>query len=182
MLFHIWIDKFWSSGLKKKYVAGPFSAQPFDTIHLSPLMTADKKPGGRRPIFDATFGEFSLNNGTPACQYLGQAISFTYPKVEDFRQLVLLSDEGCYMSMWKRNLSSFYLQIPMDPVDYPKVSFVWRSSLYFFLGLMFCLCNSRYNAQRVTDAVTWIHRNLGLLTALEKPFNSINYKDDIKGY
>ena len=83
--------------------------------------------------------------------------------------------------MWKRDLSSFFLQIPMDPVDYPKVSFVWRSHLYFFVGLMFGLRHSGYNGQRVTDAVTWIHRNLGLLTDLETPYNSINYSDDIGG-
>ena len=177
--FYKWIDKFLSSGLKKRYIAGPFSEQPFEVIHLSPLMSAEKKPDSRRPVFDATFGDFSLNNGTPSDQYMGQAISFAYPRIEDFRRLVLLSGVGCYM--WKRDLSSFFLQIPMDPVDYPKVSFVWRSTLFFFLGLMFGLRHSGYNAQRVTDAVTWIHRRLGLDTEVERPFNSINYSDDIGG-
>ena len=177
--FYSWIDKFLSSGLKKKYLAGPFSAQPFEVIHLSPLMTAEKKPGGRRPVFDATFGEFSLNNGTPTDQYLGQALNFSYPKIEDFRRLVILSGKNCFL--WKRDLSSFYLQLPMDPVEYPKVSFIWRSVLYFFTGLMFGLCNSGYNAQRTTDAVTWIHRGLGLETEAAKPYNSINYSDDIGG-
>ena len=60
----------------------------------------------------------------------------------------------------------------MDPVDYPKVSFIWRSVLYFFTGLMFGLGNSGYNAQRTTDAVTWIHRGLGLDTEAAKPYNS----------
>ena len=66
-----------ATSLKKKYLAGPFSAQPFEVIHLSPLMTAEKKPGGRRPDFDTTFREFSLNNGTPSDQYLGQALNFS---------------------------------------------------------------------------------------------------------
>ena len=52
--------------------------------------------------------------------------------------------------------------------------------MYFFTGLMFGLRHAGYNGQRVTDAVTWI-RNLGLDTALEKLFNSINYSDDIGG-
>ena len=177
--YYSWIDKFLSSGLLNKYVAGPFSVQPFSNIHLSPLMTAEKKPDGRRPVFDATFGDYSLNNGTPSDLYLGQPLNFAYPRIEDYRRLVILSGVGCFM--WKRDLSSFFLQIPMDPVDYPKVSFVWRSNLFFFLGLMFGLCNSGFNAQRVTDAVTWIHRNLGLETDLEKPFNSLNYSDDIGG-
>ena len=142
-------------------------------------MTAEKKPDERRTVFDATFGDFSLNKGTPTDQYLGQAISFAYPKVEDFRKMVLAEGLGCYM--WKRDLSCFFLQIPMDPVEFPKVAFIWRSRLFYFLGLMFGLCNSGYNAQRVTDAVTWIHQRLGLQTADEKVFQSINYSDDIGG-
>ena len=177
--FYPWIDKFLTTGLSKKYMAGPFHEQPFERVHLSPLMTAEKKPDGRRPVFDATYGEFSLNNGTPSDQYLGQPLDFTYPKIEDFRRLVILKGKGCFM--WKRDLSSFYLQLPLDPVDYPKVSFVWRCHLYFFIGLMFGLCNSGYNAQRTTDAVTWIHHRLGLETDVEEEFSSINYSDDIGG-
>ena len=177
--FFPWIDKFLASSLKKRYVAGPFTVQPFPTVHLSPLMTAEKKPDGRRPVFDATFGDHSLNNGTPSGYYLGQEIDFAYPRIEDFRKLVILCGKGAFM--WKRDLSSFFLQIPMDPSDYPRVCFVWRSSLFFFIGMMFGLRHAGFNAQRVTDAVTWVHRRLGLETQEEKPFNSINYSDDIGG-
>ena len=93
--FYTWIDKFLSSGLLNKYVAGPYENQPFHDIHLSPLMTADKKPKDRRPVFDATFGVLSLNKWTPSDQYLGQPISFAYPKIEDFRKMVIKSGEGC---------------------------------------------------------------------------------------
>ena len=101
--FYPWIDKFLTTGLSKKYMAGPFHEQPFERVHLSPLMTAEKKPDGRRPVFDATYGELSLNNGTPSDQYLGQPLDFTYPKIEDFRRLVILKGKGCFM--WKRDLS-----------------------------------------------------------------------------
>ena len=177
--FYPWIDKFLVSSLKKKYVAGPFLVQPFQVIHLSPLMTAEKKPDGRRPVFDATFGDHSLNNGTPPGYYLGQEIDFAYPRFEDFRRLVILCGKGSYM--WKRDLSSFFLQIPMDPSDYPKLCFIWRSMLFFFIGTMFGLRHAGFNAQRVTDAVTWIHQRLGLGTSAEKLYNSINYSDDIGG-
>ena len=46
---------------------------------------------------------------------------------------------------------------------------------------MFGLQNSGYQGQRLTTAVTWIHQRLGLETALEQMFNSINYSDDIGG-
>jgi hypothetical protein len=177
--FFSWIDKFLATSLHMKYVAGPYDSQPFPEIHLSPLMTAEKKPSSRRPVFDGTFGVHSLNNGTPSGQYLGERIDFTYPKIEDFRRLVILC--GRSSLMWKRDLSSFFLQVPMDPLDYPKVSFIWRSRLFFFTGLMFGLCNAGYNAQKVTDAVCWIHRGLGTDSVSEKPYNSLNYSDDFGG-
>ena len=160
-------------------MAGPFSSQPFKQIHLSPLMTAVKKPDSRRPVFDASFSDNSLNNGTPTDMYLGQQIEYSYPKVEDFRRMVLSCGSGAYL--WKRDLSSFFLQVPLDPIDYPKVAFIWRCFLFFFVGLMFGLRNSGYQGQRVTTAVTWIHQRLGLETEIEELFNSINYSDDIGG-
>ena len=177
--FYTWIDKFVSSSLSKRYVSGPFGTQPFSVVHLSPLMTAVKKPASRRAVFDATFSDNSLNNGTPSDMYLGQPIEYAYPKIEDFRRMVLESGEGCFM--WKRDLSSFFLQIPLDPVEYPKVAFVWRSFLFFFTGLMFGLRHSGYQGQRVTTAVTWVHQRMGLDTEEETYFKSINYSDDVGG-
>ena len=173
------IDKFIQTGLELCDVVGPCSTSPFDTVHISPLMTAPKKPGSRRAVFDATFGDFSLNNGTPCDQYLGQPISFSYPKIEDFKRLVLTMGVGCFI--WKRDLSRYFLQIPLDPVEYNKVGFVWRSSLYFFTGLMFGLRHAGLQGQRLTTSISWIHQRLGLETDEEQRFNSINYSDDIGG-
>ena len=53
--------------------------------------------------------------------------------------------------------------------------------MFFFTGLMFGLCNAGFNAQKVTDAVAWIHRGLGLDSSSEKPFNCLNYSDDFGG-
>ena len=177
--YYPWIDKFVASSLVRKYLAGPFSSQPFNVIHLSPLMTAVKKPDSRRPVFVASFSDNSLNKATPTDVYLGQQIEYSYPKVEDFRRLVLTCGKGSYM--WKRDLSSFFLQVPLDPIDYPKVAFIWRGFLFFFIGLMFGLRNSGLQGQRVTTAVTWIHQRLGLESVKGALFNSINYSDDIGG-
>ena len=177
--FYPWVDEFLSSSINRRYVAGPYNTQPFKTIHVSPLMTAVKKPSSRRVVFDATYGDNSLNNGTPPDLYMGQPVELVYPKIEEFRVLVLKSGKSCFM--WKRDLSSFFLQIPLDPVDYPKVVFIWRSLIFFFLGLMFGLRHSGYQGQRITNAVTWIHRGLGRDQDDEKPYNSLNYSDDIAG-
>ena len=174
-----YIDEFLETGLDRCELAGPCRVPPFEMVHVSPLMTADKKPDSRRAVFDATFGDQSLNNNTPSDLYLGQPFSYAYPKIEDFKRLVLDCGRGSYI--WKRDLSRFYLQIPLDPAEYPLVCCVWRKHLFFFCSLMFGLKHSGLQGQRVTTAVTWIHRRLGLDTDLQKMFNSLNYSDDVGG-
>ena len=110
--FYKWIDEFIQTGITLGDVAGPFSTSPYTAPHISPLMTAEKKPSGRRAVFDATFGDMSSNNNTPTDVYLGQPIEYSFPKIDDFKQLVLKSGRGCFI--WKRDLSRYYLQIPLD--------------------------------------------------------------------
>ena len=174
-----WWDEFTADGVANGDLVGGFDASPFPEVHISPCMTAEKKPSSRRCVFDATFGDYSLNNGTPSDQYMGQPIDFAFPRIEDFRRMILTCGRGC--SIWKRDLARYFLQIPLDPVEYPLVTFVWRCQLFFFTALMFGLRNSGYQAQRLTDAVVWIHQRLGLESRVATMFNSLNYSDDIAG-
>ena len=169
--FFKYIDEFLSKGLERCELTGPFRTPPFYNLHVSPLMTAPKKPDSRRAVFDATFGDFSLNKNTIADMYLDNPCVYDYPTVDDFKLLVLNAGKGCFI--WKRDLSRFYLQIPLDPLEYPKVCCVWRNRLYFFVSLMFGLTHSGLQGQKVTNAVTWIHQRMG--------FTSVNYSDDIGG-
>ena len=178
-MWYSYVDKFIVEEVSECGVTGPFNLSPWKDIVVSPLMTAHKKPRGRRTVFDATYGDFSVNNATSGDCYLGQPTAYTYPRVEDYRVLILKAGKGSYM--WKRDLSRFFLQLPMDPVDFNKVGMIWRGLFFFFIGLAFGLRHSGLNGQRVTDAVTWIHRRLGLDTAEEKPYNVVNYVDDLGG-
>lgn len=63
-------------------------------------MTAPKKPDSRRAVFDATYEDKSLNNATPTDMYLGQPCVYTFPKINDFRMMILKSGRDSYM--WKR--------------------------------------------------------------------------------
>ena len=83
--------------------------------------------------------------------------------------------------MWKRDLSRFFLQIPMDPNEYHRVCMIWRGYYFFFIGLAFGLRHSGLQGQRLTDAVSWIHRRRGLETSNEQMFNVVNYSDDLGG-
>ena len=201
-----WIDKFFADGLLKGGLTGPCGAVPFNTIMVSPLMTANKKPSSRRAVYDATYGPQSLNNSTPTEHYLGEKIAYTYPKVEDFQRLVLKCGRGCFL--FKRDLARYYLQLPLDPPEYRFTGAVWRSLFFFFVSLMFGLRHSGYQGQKVSDAVAWVHRNLGLeyvpQPGVERaantynsrvhsalrvdldpdrplPYNNVNYCDDFGG-
>ena len=142
-------------------------------------MSAPKKPSSRRAVFDASFADFSLNKSTPSDQYMGQPISFSYPKIEDFKRLILKMGRGCYI--WKRDLSRYFLQIPLDPIEYNLMCFVWRGFLFFFTGFMFGLRHAGLQGQKITSAVCWIHQRLGLDTSDPSMYNSTNYSDDIGG-
>ena len=178
-MWYDWVDKFMAGEVKECGVTGPFQLSPWWNVTVSPLMTAHKKPLARRTVFDATFGEGSLNNATPGDKYLGQPIQFTYPKIEDYRVMVLKAGKGSFM--WKRDLSRFFLQLPMDPVEYDKVGIVWRGLFFFFVGLAFGLRHSGLNGQRVTDAVSWVLRQLGQETEEGRQYQVCNYVDDLGG-
>ena len=178
-LFFQFVDEFFSKGLSRKEICGPFRTPPFEWVHTSPLMTAQKKPDSRRAVFDATYGLYSLNNNTPKEHFLEMPCIYDYPTIDAFKDIVLDEGQGCFM--WKRDLSRFYLQIPLDPVEYPRVACVWRGQFYFFVALMFGLTHSGLQGQKLSSAVTWIHRRLGLETGNHKQFNSLNYSDDIGG-
>ena len=55
------VDKFVDTELNKLGITGPFESAPWDCLMLSPIMTSHKKPCGRRTVFDASFGLYSLN-------------------------------------------------------------------------------------------------------------------------
>ena len=158
--YYPWLDKFFASGLLKGGVTGPCGSSPFPNPMISPLMTAHKKPSDRRAVYDATFGTNSLNNSTPADVYIGTKCIYSYPKIEDYRRIIINCGRGCFM--WKRDLSRYFLQLPLCPVEYSLTGAIWRCFFFFFVGLMFGLRHSGLNGQRVTDAVSWIHKNLGL--------------------
>ena len=173
------VDKFICNEVTEGGMTGPFRKAPWwDTI-VSPLMTAHKKVKSRRTVFDATFGDKSLNNATPSDSYMGLPCKYTFPKIEDYKTMILNSGHGAFM--WKRDLSRFYLQLPLDPTEYNRVGVIWRGLFFFFVGLAFGLRHSGLQGQRVTDAVSWILRGLGRDNGSGQPYQVCNYVDDLGG-
>ena len=83
--------------------------------------------------------------------------------------------------MWKRDLSRFFLQLPLDPTEFNRVGVVWRGCFFFFVGLAFGLRHSGLQGQKVTDAVSWILRGFGKEAGDSRPYQVCNYVDDLGG-
>ena len=159
-------------------------------------MTSIKKQNGRRTVFNVSFSQYSLNLNTPEKLYLGEEYEFFFPKLDNFAALIIKYGPGCYV--WKRDLFHFFLQLPLDPIDFDKVCCIWRGHLLFFTSYVWGTRHAGMNGQRVTNAVSYIHRSLGSSTHCThksngcesdsshlnsnfddySPFNTLNYCDD----
>ena len=173
-----YIDEFFNKELSLSGITGPIESPPFPATLVSPLMTATKKPDSRRPVFDATYGDLSINNNTPEKEYLGETYSFTFPTVLDLAELIVKHGPGCLL--WKRDLSRWFMQLPVDPCDYDKLGVIWRGSWFFFLSYVWGCRHAGYNAQRVSSAILHILRILGV-EKFQSVYNAMVYIDDFAG-
>ena len=176
-MYYTYLDKFCVKEVSKAGMTGPFGNIPFLSYQISPMMTSFKKPSGRRPVFDASFG-ISLNSITPQDFYLDYRTEYDFPKLDDLERMILQVGRGALL--WKRDLSRYFLQLPLDPVDYRRTGFIWRQNFFFFISYMFGLRHSGWAGQQVTTAITYIHRSLGL-SYDGFLFRSLNYSDDLAG-
>ena len=147
---HCKVDKFVHKELDFQGISGPFSTSPFWSPKISPLMTAPKKPDSRRICFDLTFGEHSVNNATPHWEFLGEPYTNSYPKADEFEDLIIKHGPNCLL--WKTDLSRFFMQLPVDPHDYPYLCFIWRNCLFHYINLPYGHRNSGMHGQKITTA------------------------------
>ena len=173
-----YVDKFVASELENLGLTGPFELAPSDSVMLSPLMTAPKKPNSRRTVFDASFGLYSLNKNSPEKSYHETEYEFSFPKIDKLADIIAQLGPGCLL--WKRDLSRFFLQLKVDPYEYNKLGFVWRSHLYLLVSFVWGCRHAGYVGQWLTTAVAYILARLGLeLTGFL--FFVLNYADDFAG-
>ena len=75
--------------------------------------------------------------------------------------------------MFKIDLSRYFRQIPLDPGDYSLIGYVINGNIYFDKVLPMGMRSAPYIAQRVTNAIAFIHRKLDYFL--------LNYVDDFVG-
>ena len=155
-------------------VMGPFQKIPFPKkVGIAPLSTRPKKESDdRRIILDLSFppGQ-AVNDGISKDQYLGLAAKLTFPKVDDFALRIYTLGRGCMM--FKIDLSRYFRQLPLDPGDYSMIGYIINGELYFDKVLPMGMRSAPYIAQRVTNAIAYIHRQM--------EFFLLNYVDDFVG-
>ena len=155
-------------------VMGPFDRIPFQTkVGISPLSTRPKRGSEeRRIILDLSFppGQ-SVNDGMIKDNYLGFEASLRFPKVDDFAFRIFSLGKDCMM--FKVDLSRYFRQLPLDPGDYLLIGYVIGGKIYFDKVLPMGMRTAPYIAQRVTNAIAYIHRQLQLFI--------LNYVDDFVG-
>ena len=153
-------------------VMGPFRKIPFKgNIGISPLSTRPKKGSAdRRVILDLSFpiGQ-AVNDGIPKDTYMGFAAKLTFPKMDDFGLRIYKLGKAC--CMFKIDLSRYFRQIPLDPADYPLIGYIIEGHIYFDKVLPMGMRSAPYIAQRITNAIAYIHRRLGYFL--------LNYVDDL---
>ena len=176
--YYSYLDSFVEKELANLGLTGPFDSSPWENVMISPMMTSYKKPNGRRPVFDASFGLFSLNKNTPEKCYNDSEYEFTFPKIYDLADRIAELGPNCYL--WKRDLSRYFLQLKIDPAEFDKLGFIWRGKLYFFTSFVWGTRNAGYTSQWLTSAVSYVHSHLGL-DLISAFFFVLNYADDFAG-
>ena len=165
------LKKYISKELSYGAVMGPYHKIPFKaSTGISPLSTRPKKGSeDRRVILDLSFpiGK-AVNDGIPKDSYLGFATNLTFPKTDEFAFRIFHLGPGC--AMFKIDLSRYFRQIPLDPGDYPLIGYVINGEIYFDKVMPMGMRSAPYIAQRITNAISFIHRILG--------FFLLNYVDD----
>ena len=119
-----------------------------------------------------------MNENTPEKSYMGGNYVFTFPTVLDFADIVVSQGRGCLM--WKRDLSRWFLQLPVDPADYDKLGFVWRGNFWWFVSYVWGTRHAGYAGQRVSTAILWFLKKMGISVNKEL-YNAIVYMDDFAG-
>ena len=153
---------------------GPLEVIPFEgQSAVSPLNSVAKKDTDkRRVIVDLSFPEAkSVNDGIRAEKYLNYEEKLTFPSVQNLVNIIHKKGKGCYL--FKRDLSRYYRQLPVDPGDIHLLGVWFEGQFYFDLMVPMGLVSSARIAQMVSDVITYVFSLKG--------FDAVNYIDDLGG-
>ena len=94
-----------------------------------------------------------------------------FPRTDDLA--IRIAQLGKTAMMFKIDLGRYFRQIPLDPGDYSMTGYIIDGELYFDKVLPMGMRSAPYIAQRITNAIRYIHERL--------KFFLLNYVDDFLG-
>ena len=116
-------------------------------------------------------GGVSVNDGIAKDQFMGFHRVLKFPTIDIMAKRVF--ELGNTAQMFKVDLSRFFRQIPLDPGEYSLMCFTWGGKIWFDLVSPMGLRTAPAFAQRISDALKYIHNQMG--------FFLFNYIDDFLG-
>ena len=168
------MNKYITKELMHGAIAGPFDYPPFiSRLGVSPLSTREKKESpDRRVIMDLSWPPGrSVNDGIGKNQFLGFQTKLQFPTIDVMARRIW--ELGPTALMFKVDLSRFFRQIPLDPAEYSLMCFTWGGKVWFDLVSPMGLRSAPYFAQRISNAIKFIHNEAGYFL--------FNYIDDFLG-
>ena len=115
---YTFVDEFISKQIEAVKLAGPFSLEtsPFPGVLPHVVSIKTKESAGKNRLI---LQPFLLNHHTPGGVYPDGAPAYPRGGVYDFTRLLARLAPGAWL--WRRDLRTYYTQIPLDPRDYPKL-------------------------------------------------------------
>lgn len=146
------IDSYLQTEVSLGRVAGPFSAPPFPSLHISRFGVIPKssQPGKWRLILDLSSPEgHSVNDGIPKPPFTVQYVS-----IDAFIAGILSHGRGTLLA--KFDVASAYRNVGIHPVDRPLLGMKWREQYFVDLTLPFGLRSAPFIFTAIADLVEWI--------------------------
>ena len=152
---------------------GPFERPPVGIMHVSPLMTREKRDSmNRRVIMDLSWpAGAAINEGVDEDWYIDGPARISLPTVDYLEQRILQLGPGAYM--YKTDLARGFRQLRVDPNDWPLLGLQHEGKLYMDICPPFGLRSAAMCMQRTTEAISHIHAKVG--------YYSRPYLDDFGG-
>ena len=136
--------------ISRGHTSGPFSSQPFQRTHCSPIGAAPKLDGSVRLILDLSSPRGSaVNEGISQEEF-----RCTYSKFDDAVQLVTYLGVGAYLA--KLDIKHAFRLCPVRPDQRPLLCYRWRGLFYVDTRLPFGGRSSPAIFNSFADLLAWI--------------------------
>ena len=146
------IDSYLQTEVSSGRVAGPFSAPPFPSLHISRfgVIPKNNQPGKWRLILDLSSPVgHSVNDGIPKPPFTVQYVS-----VDAVIEGIMAWGRGTLMA--KFDVASAYRNVAIHPDDRPLLGMQWRGKYFVDLVLPFGLRSAPFIFTSIADLVEWI--------------------------